>query len=307
MKNDLYQKRDIRLFMSDNIVQTFTLLATFNIALVAVAIANYAVSASYLGRETRLTRTRMERRKKKLSKHLAEMQKDSQTNQIPRLEKEIDKAKKDIRGLNNRIFFLSWVGAVILPSSLFLISFIFSIFGMNVTSLFTNEQAQITATQGFIVISAFMTSVGFVLLFVVIRNIDSAAKNSPVPVIEMRFLESDSNGKIILKNNIESKIHVDVRNTGEDMAENTEIYIHFPPQFKILKSLGYKVSKSLSSGKYPDYSLLYKSFGNLHIGTYYSIPVKLQPSVSGTFKIPITVCERKIGTNSFELELVVED
>jgi Flp pilus assembly protein TadB len=102
--------------MSESIFQTFFLLASFSIALIAVAIANFAVSASYLGRETRLTRSRMEKRKRKLSAKLEELQKKEQQTQIEDLEQEIKKAKKDISNLNSRLFTLSWLGAVVLPS-----------------------------------------------------------------------------------------------------------------------------------------------------------------------------------------------
>ena len=110
--------------MVESIFQTFLIFATFNIALVSVAIANYAVSASYLGRETRLSRKRMERRKQKLSKKLNDLQKDVRIDEIKR---EIKKAEKDISGLNTRLFLLSWVGAVIGPTAFFIVSFIAAI------------------------------------------------------------------------------------------------------------------------------------------------------------------------------------
>ena len=67
---------DKRRKMAD-LFQTLLLIATFDIALISITIANFAVSASYLGRETRLTRWRLEKRKQRLSMKLKELQSEN--------------------------------------------------------------------------------------------------------------------------------------------------------------------------------------------------------------------------------------
>ena len=102
--------------MAESVFQTLLLLAYFDIALLSITIANYAVSASYLGRESRLSRWRMERRKAKLLKRLKELH---ETAQIETIKNEIKEADAEKRKLRTHIFLLSWLGAVILPSIFF--------------------------------------------------------------------------------------------------------------------------------------------------------------------------------------------
>lgn len=92
-----------------DIFQTFLLLATFDIALIAVTIANYAVSASYLGREARLARWRLERRKDALDKKVKELQAKGSLR-LSDLKKEIKEAEDEQERLGVRIVLLSWIG-----------------------------------------------------------------------------------------------------------------------------------------------------------------------------------------------------
>jgi hypothetical protein len=122
--------------MIESILQTFLFLATFDTILISVSIANYAISASYLGRETRLTRRRMEKRKQELDVRIKELQKKGLS--IKDLEVETKKAKDDMNTLKNRLFFLSWIGAVLVPSLFFVVSLVISVLGINSDILFTD-------------------------------------------------------------------------------------------------------------------------------------------------------------------------
>lgn len=74
--------------MIDSISQTFLIIATFSTALVAILVAIYAISASYLGRETRLTRSRMEKRKDILTERLQRLQIDKESNNLETLKRD---------------------------------------------------------------------------------------------------------------------------------------------------------------------------------------------------------------------------
>src|SRR4030043_52266 len=111
-----------------DISQTFLLIATFDIALISIAIANFAVSASYLGRETRLTRRRLEKRKDQLDMKIKELQAKGKI-ELEDLKKEIRKAEKERNKLGQRILFLSWGGAVIIPCIFFIVSLLNAIYG----------------------------------------------------------------------------------------------------------------------------------------------------------------------------------
>jgi S-adenosylhomocysteine hydrolase len=62
--------------------------------MISVSIANYAVSASYLGRETRLIRIRMENREQELDEKIKELQ--TKGLSIEELKKETKKEENSI-------------------------------------------------------------------------------------------------------------------------------------------------------------------------------------------------------------------
>jgi hypothetical protein len=290
--------------MNEAIFQTFLLLATFNIALISVTIANFAVSASYLGRETRLTRKRMEKRKQRLSEKLRELQ--EKTLQIESLKKEIKEAEKDMSRLNSRIFLLSWLGAVILPTSSFMFSFIFAVLGMNADILFS-PQIQNTEVSGFVAASSSFMVGGFILLLVVIGVIDSAARKVPVPEFEVYFPDLTKTTKIKCK--ASAVITVCVNNRGEDMGENERIFVNFPPEFKVFELAGeYHIFKQGKDTDHPNFTAAIFSIDFHHIDTAFNLKIQLMPpDEKKPFQIPVDIYERKTERTKLELAIEVID
>lgn len=286
------------------IFETFLLIATFNIALIATTIGNYAISASYLGRETRLTRSRMEKRKEKLKLKLADLQKESL--QIENMKQEIKQAEKDISRLNNRIFLLSWLGAVISPTFFFTLSLITAVLGMNLEILTTNLQTRNLWEQQFMIFSSGTLVVGFFLLLIVIGVIDSAARKIPAPEFEIFFGDKTKTAK--LKRNAKAEILVCIKNKGEDAAEDVDVYIHFPPFFEIQENPIYSVQKQLDVGvDFPNYNSVVICFDFLHADIISGGNVLILPKESGTFEIPVRIYERKLGVTKANLTIEVID
>ena len=290
--------------MSESVFQTFFLLASFNIALIAVAIANFAVSASFLGRETRLSRKRMEKRKQELSNKLKTLRAETP---IGELKTEVKKAENDISQLSNRIFLLSWVGAIIVPSLFFAISFITSILGMNSGFLTADLEVQAGYERQCMIVSAGTLALGFIFLLVVIRVIDSAAKQIPLPKIEVYFENQEK--AIKCKRNTKTFILICITNKGEDVAEEVDVYLHFPPDFGVHTQPYYSVCKQLNVGvDFPDYNAVKFHDSVIHVELFTGGDIQITtPDEKQIYEIPVHVYERKTGLTRTKLTIEVTD
>jgi len=290
--------------MVESVFQTLMLLAYFDIALISIAIANFAVSASFLGRETRLSRRRMEKRKKQLNEKVKELQ----TKGLPlkELTDETDKAKNDIKVLGRRINLLSWLGAVILPSMFFLASFVFSVLGMNIEILSQEPVIQGFLMQQILIFSSGTLALGFLVLLLVIWAIDSAARKVPIPEFQVYFKNRESPLKLKRKEIVE--ITPCIENIGEDVAEDALIIVHFPPSFK-LKQGRYSTCKQGSETDFPEYDSAVFPEQRIHPEIILNmIAIKIEtPDEKGTYTIPVSISERKVGTADYKLTIEVID
>jgi hypothetical protein len=289
--------------MIESIFQTFILLGTFDIILISVSIANYAISASYLGRETRLTRGRMEKRKEKLEGIVEELQ--TKGLPIEELKKETKKAEDDITVLGTRLFFLSWLGAVILPSILFIASLVSAVIGMNSDIFFTIPQTQNPLVYGLMTTSISFLIVGFFFLLLVIGVIDSAARKIPIPEFEVFFKNHAKS--ISIKRNAKESIRLYIRNEGEDIAENVEVFALFPNTFEVDKMPNYSLA-STSEARYPECIYVNHTMDLLHIGVlHYFTIVLTAPDEKKTYDILIDIRERKRELSRHHLSIEVVD
>jgi hypothetical protein len=288
--------------MVESIFQTLLLLAYFNIALLAITIANYAVSASYLGRESNLSRWRMGRRKQKLLEKLKELR---ETTQIDSIKNEIGEAEAEQRGLGLRIFLLSWLGAVILPSMFFVISFVCSVFGMNAEIHSQDPETQRFLEQQLVIFSSGTLATGFVILLSVIRTIDSAAKKVPIPEFDVYFKNLMKTLK--LKRKETAIVSVCIRNKGEDIAEDVLTMTHFPPAFKV--HLGdYTTCKQGPEADHPDYDSAIFNLQWIHIDTIVNEDATITtPDETKSYEIYVDIYERKTGTSKHKLTIQVVD
>lgn len=289
--------------MAESVFQTLLLLAYFDIALLSITIANYALSASYLGRESRLSRWRMERRKAKLLKRLKELH---DTGQIETITNEIKEADAEKRKLRTHIFLLSWLGAVIIPLIFFGISLTFAVIGMNSEILSASLEIQQSLQRQLTIFSVGTLGFGFIVLLTVIRSIDSAATKIPMPEFETRF-ENETH-EIKVKRNQRTSLKISIWNKGEDMGENLEVLLLFPPTFTIHKSPLYSIHEQPSGADYPNYHAVCLEVAVLHIDKVFFAKIDLTPpDEKKTYEIPVDINERKIGESERKLTVEVMD
>lgn len=282
--------------MENSLFQTFLLLAYFDISLIAITIANYAVSASYLGRETRLSRKRMERKRQELTRKLFELHKDPQLGKIKR---EIKESELEEKRLRRKIFLLSWQGAVILPSIFFICSFAFAVLGLNSEIL----PSYLQFLQQWIGFSILTIIIGFGLLMITIRTVDSAARSIPLPRFDVRFSTGSKEWKAKAKET--EDIEFCVYNEGDDIAESLQILLCFPEGFGVHPHPDYKIIKQDSTSPIPNYDAVVATFDRLYVRANLGILVHLDmPKKVDRYEIRVVIFEKKIGI--LEDKLVIE-
>jgi hypothetical protein len=301
--------------MSTAVAQTFQLIATFDIALISISIAVYAISASYLGREVRLARSRMEKKKQELTinlnerlTRLSEMGKRRSQIQIEDLAREnkqegdkIEKAKNEISNYTDRIFILSWRGAVLVPVLIFGFSIIFSIVGMN---LFPNAQFENTDFKLFIFASPFTLFVGLAWLLVVIKIIDSAARNVPIPKFTIYFEGKDESIRVKPKQDLDLVLYVE--NQGDDIAKDVSISIVFPVGFKVQPRTSYKVVLQGKESDYPDCEVIVFRLDRINPNAMTKLHISIiTPEDKKKYLLAVTICDEKTGESEKSLEIEV--
>jgi hypothetical protein len=278
------------------------ILAYLDLSLIALAVANYAISASYLGRETRLSRKRMQSKEDKLILDLQNLRKKPL---IEEAKKKIRDSERERNKLRIRIFLLSWLGAVVLPSMFSFLSFGSAVVGMNSETILVNNPQFLE--QQSMIFSIGATAIGFMALFVVIKAVDSAAREIPLPKITVVFDNLLKTQKF--KSKDEKILSLNVRNDGEDIAEDVEILVFFPPEFVIKTGImGYMVYEQPIGSSHPHYKAVIMNVERIHIDTTLvnNIAVTI-PEKKDTYTIPVSIKERKIGSQEDELTIEVVD
>lgn len=269
--------------------------------MIALAVANYAVSASYLGRETRLSRKRMERKEVELLTDLQDLRKKPLIDEV---KKKIKDSETQRNKLRTRIFLLSWLGAVVLPSMFSFLSFGVAVVGMNSETVLA-DNPQFLEQQS-LIFSIGATAIGFMVLFVVIKAVDSAARQIPLPKFKINFKNQMKKEKFKIKEKRE--VTLCVENDGEDIAEDVLLFFMFPPKFEVQPFPGYRIVEQLAGSDYPSYKAAVFDVEKLHIDVSLVVKILLSlPEDKEIYTIPISIYERKSGKQIDELVIEVVD
>jgi hypothetical protein len=290
--------------MIESIYQTFLFLGTFDVILISVSIANYAISASYLGRETRLTRRRMEKRNQELDTRIKELQKKRLS--VEDLEIAITKAREDMDTLKRRLFFLSWIGAVLLPSFCFAISIILAVLGMNSDILIANFGiTDPPLIRDLMFWSVGFLAAGFFFLLFVIRVIDSAARKIPIPEFEVYFNNLLKTLKCKRKQML--VITLCIKNTGEDLAENALVMVHFPPTFQV-HPMGGRTIKQGPETDHPNYNSAIFDIDRMYPDTILNFDIGITtPDDNEIYEIYVATYDAKSGHSESKLAIQTTD
>lgn len=270
--------------------------AYLSAALISVVIAVYAVAVSYLGRETSRSIWSLKKRQMELKKRIKKFE---EKPDVAEMEKEIKKYRLEETTLKDKLRFLSLNGAVLLPLSALSLGLFFSLVGIYVYQWHQNISSYIGAS-----LSA--NAIGIVFLLIVLKTIEWAALRVPLPSFEVFFKSWLKEEKMMTKE--KRGMQIWICNHGEIMAEDLDIFVFFPPDFKVpSKEPFYRVIPQGKGAEKPNHNAAVFSLGRVHINIEMLSPeiVVEAPENPDRYKIPVCIYERNTGETEYELLLEV--
>ena len=277
--------------MIQSFLEILLLLAYLAIALISISIAIYAIAVSYLGRETSRTLWRLRKRREELRKRL-KMLVSREKLEEKAIEDELHKSRQEEHEIRDRLFCLSAKGAVWYPCISFSFTLLIAVCGILVIDALSSGYFIVSATA-FIVF-------GFYRLAKALTAIEWASQRIPLPKFEVSFANKATTAKFKIEEKAE--IEVCVHNIGDEMAEQLELYVFFPPDFSVQKNSSYEIVEQGPETDYPKYMAAIFREETMHIDTIYIFTVLLKmPKKVGSYTIPVEICERKIGESKHRL------
>lgn len=205
-------------------------LAFLAIGLISVTIPTYAISITYLGRETEGTLKELERRRGRFSDKLDELrnriQHETSTTALQAIKQEVSLFEKEEERLRNRLFFLSAKGAVFFPVVFYIMSLSSSVYGI----VYATDEQLFPTLLG----AAFSLFVGLALLWGTLRGVEDAAlrpEDKLLPAFTVTFLDETTTRSFPA--GTVQVVGIRVRNNGEVMAKCVEVFALFPPDFDV--------------------------------------------------------------------------
>ena len=285
--------------MSENIFQILLLLSYFDIALISITIAVYAVSVSYLGRETSRSISRRKRRVAELKESIGSLStRIRDEREISAIEKEIAHYKQSQKSLERSLLWISVKGAVYTPTAFFSVSFLLCVLGMLEV---LNPEILLALSSVFIVL-------GGVCLGKTLKATEKAAMEIPKPRYEVFFRSTELMTKQC-RANTPTKIEPIFHNIGDERSENPLLVIYFPEGVVVEKKYR-KWEKALGISKGRPYGRVGSCYvdrdvGIINVDQFLKLGSITIIAKQGTHKIPVEIKD-KSGKSVHELILEVE-
>ena len=272
-------------------LQTFLILAYLSIALLSMTIAAYAISVSYLGREIRRSKWLIEKRKKKLQKELGEIQKSA--NIVDAMKQKLKEHTVEEKMLSRHLFLLSLKGAVLIPSVCFLA--VLLLVGLAINFPLPDYNLYLTFGASSVVLVS-----GFLYFLLTLYTIEWAASRIPLPVFEVTF-ESGLT-KETFHSKEEKELNFWLKNLGESMGEDLDMFFFFPPEFGVQTECREVVTQR-PIGDFPNCNAVIIREEKMHVDQFflYNIDGLTMPENKGTYIVHVRIHEKNTGVSEFKL------
>ena len=285
--------------MSENIFQILLLIAYFDIALISITIAVYAISVSYLGRETSRSISIKRRRVTELKENLASLStRIKNEKEVDAIEKEIAHYKKEQKQLEGGLLWLSVKGAVYAPTTFFSVSLLLCVLGI---LRVLNPEILLAFSSVFIIVGGFC-------LGKTLKSTERAAMEIPKPKYEFFFKSTELMTKRC-KANTTTEIIPIIHNFGDERAENLLLVLRIPSGIEVeKKSTRWKEALNIIKGRpYGDFAYTYvRSVDVINVDVFKALSAfNIVANKTGTYKFHIEVKE-KSGKSTHELILEVD-
>jgi hypothetical protein len=278
-------------------VQAFILLAYLTIGLISITVPIYAISVSFLARETAKTSEIIKRRQEELQEKLEGFKlKLKESPETEDLKKEIKNYDERIEEIETNLSYLSARGAVGYPISFFLAALIFAILG-----IYSNPASE----NGVMVLTGLFIFFGLVCLGRALVGVERAALRIPSPEFHVEFESGATVEKLVVGE--QKEILLTIGNIGEDLAETLRVIVFFPPDFDVIERENYNIFKQTGHAIYLNYNAVYYYYPLpcIYAGDLSVIRISLiAPRRTGKYEIPVHIDARNMRKS--EHRLVIE-
>ena len=280
-------------------MEILDLILNLSIALIAIDVSVYAISASLLGSQLKRNVLFIQRRLRETEGEIKRIQENSSSSRqrLSDIEKELEQFKKEEKKFTDILYCLTLEGAVLYPCVSIIGALLLGVYGL----FFPTEIFLITLGASFFILY------GSYRVYCTLQSIDFAATNIPLPAFDVVFY-TNAEKRLEIESAKKQKLLFEIGNSGYDVGELIEINIFFPPDFKVHKSREYEmnVQPEDMTSIHPLYTGVFYELDHLHVDTSVNVEVVINsPKDTKTYKIPVYVNERKITQEEFELEIVV--
>jgi ABC-type multidrug transport system fused ATPase/permease subunit len=249
--------------LAEEIVRIFDWLALISVGLMSVTIPTYALSVSFLGRESRRTKLELERRKEELEKRTKELANAVRSEPgLSALKKEIAKYDEDIKRIESRLGSMSVRSAFVIPFVFFSGALVSTAFGL-VRFVGTTLLALPSDPSAGLIwagLAVVLLIGGMLWLGTTLYRINEAALN---PETLSSFRMSFDTGATAEKFSAgeQKTIQLAVHNRGKEMAEDVQVQVYFPDEFAVP---GSERQGSSPGTTYPGRQTIQDEFDKLH-------------------------------------------
>ena len=274
------------------------LLAYLAIGLMSITVPTYAISVSYLARETAKTLEEMRKRRNDLGEKLSELkEKLKKEPGVEGIKEEIKKFEEEEAQLKDRLECLSVKGAVGFPFGAFALGLVFAASG-----IYASENVSL-----YVLASIGSVAYGLYRLGKSLLAVEQAALRPEEELLPLFRIAFES-GATIERYQVgeEKKAELRFVNLGKEIAEDVNLMIFFPPEFSLLTYPGYRIIKQRPRTEYPNHTAAQFTFKLIHSGFDIALCVKLKmPQTPDTYVIPVAVRARRIGVTEHKLTIEV--
>lgn len=285
------------------------LLSFLSIGLLSVIVPTYAVSVSYLGRESKRALSLLESRRKDLAEKLDQLKEPvRQGPGVEALKKEVKDYEDSTKNLESRVKSLSATQAFFYPFLLFMVGLTLSAYASYVLPTY----ADIALFYG--QASLVAVFLGILLMSRTILAVNQAAISPPTLAAFRVSFYSGLKLETFPRSTLVS-CDIWIHNLGKEMAEELAVHIYFPKDFALVpqQSAGSEYAFNVGLPQagphvdYPGYSTVAFEVKKLHEDQMNQIPLfqLTTPPQPGKYVIPVRVWEKRLGKSQDELTVEI--
>jgi len=268
-------------------------LAFLSIGLMSVTIPTYAISISYLSRESESTLRDLRRRREQLSEKLGDLGKRLKEEPSMRttIKAEIAKSETEEKQLTERLFSLSYNGAVVHPLAAYLLSLGFCVYG----TLYPPTD------PWFLLLPIAPIVYALYRLQNTLQAVETGAlrpEEELLPRFKIAFKDGRTNIGVQTGNS--TNLEVGIHNIGPGYARGIDFFLAFPPDFTIPEPTNPDIrigeqafDEVIRDVNIKGYLGVWSYYERIPQGVSWGVVIPVTPTKKGTYKVPSVVYSEK--------------